>query len=348
MSLPSKSPSTVLTFENSCSGDAYIVVVWLLSNDETDSTLDEDEIEFTNTNRCLDMLQAADGFLACLEEHREKTGIDLHGRIGIATGDVISGVLGLLQPRFCVFGEGMCHAAELEQAGVKGTVHCSNEFLEFITGQHKSTSQRKASFSAELRFEFSKTVKVVSPCKSAILRRKSAATVREMEKKGRLIRQRSSMTAAPATSRGEFNPIPPDPLFSPSTWLSSSSGTYGLATSIDTGSFGLATSINKYGNFPQFITCPYHERYLSRSIDEYGTLLVMRGMPVMQGTSSTVLSKLDCSTSVPKLLQHESDQVLPDDNTATHVEHLLRPIVQITANIVDRQASPDFDDIVPS
>jgi hypothetical protein len=169
-----------------------------------------------------------------------------------------------------------------------------------------------------------------------------------MEKKGRLLIQRNSMTAAPAEASGEFNPIPLAPLFSPSTRLSSSSGTYGLATSIDTGVFGLATSINKYGNFPQFDSCPYHERYLSRSIDEYGTLLVMRGMPVMQGTSSTVLSKLDCSTSVPKLLQHESDQVLPDDNTATHVEHLLRPIVQITANIVDRQASPDFDDIVPS
>jgi hypothetical protein len=93
---------------------------------------------------------------------------------------------------------------------------------------------------------------------------------------------------------------------------------------------------------------------------------VMRGMPVMQGTWSTVRSKLDCSTSVPKLLQHESDQVLPgstsvpkllqhesdqvlpDDNTATHVEHLLRPIVQTTANNVDRQTSPGFDEIVPA
>jgi hypothetical protein len=98
---------------------------------------------------------------------------------------------------------------------------------------------------------------------------------------------------------------------------------------------------------------------------------VMRGMPVMRGTSSTVRSKLDCSTSVPKLLQHESDQVLPgltsvpsllqhesdqvlpnqvlpDENTATHVEHLLRPIVQTTANNVDRQTSPGFDEIVPA
>ena len=337
MSLPFKFPSTVLTCENSCSGDAYIVVVWLLSTDETDSTLDEEQIEFTNTNRCLDMLMVADGLLTCLEEHRTKTGIDLHGRIGIATGDVISGVLGLLQPRFCVFGEGMCHAAELEQAGVKGSVHCSNEFLEFITGQYKSTLQRKASFSAELRFEFSKSMKVSSPCKSALIRRKSAAVVRRMEEQGKLLREQNLMAAAPAASRGEFNPISSVPRFRPSTLLPYSSGT-----------FGLATSINMYGNFPQFITCPYHEQYLSRSIDEYGTLLVMRGMPVMRGTSSTVRSKLDCSTSVPKLLQHESEQVLPDENTATHVEHLLRPIVQTTANNVDRQASPGFDEIVPS
>jgi hypothetical protein len=324
MSLPSKSPSTVLTFENSCSGDAYIVVVWLLSNDETDSTLDEDEIEFTNTNRCLDMLQAADGFLACLEEHREKTGIDLHGRIGIATGDVISGVLGLLQPRFCVFGEGMCHAAELEQAGVKGAAHCSSEFLEFVTGKHKSVNQRKASFSAELRYEFARSKKVLDQCKSALLRRKSAATVQEMENKGRLLREGNSMTAASAGSCEEFNPIP---LFSRSTRLSASSGTPGLATSIDTGTFGLTTSINRCGNFPLFATC---ELLLSRSIDEYGTLLVMRGMTV------------------------------PDDNTATHVDDGARrqysdtrtatlcAIVQKTANKVDRQTSPGFDEIVPS
>jgi hypothetical protein len=199
-----------------------------------------------------------------------------------------------------------------------------------------------------------------------------------MEEQGKLLREQNLMAAAPAASRGEFNPISPVPRFRPSTLLPYSSGT-----------FGLATSINMYGNFPQFITCPYHEQYLSRSIDEYGTLLVMRGMPVMRGTSSTVRSKLDCSTSVPKLLQHESDQVLPgstsvpkllqhesdqvlpgltsvpsllqhesdqvlpnqvlpDENTATHVEHLLRPIVQTTANNVDRQTSPGFDEIMPS
>ena len=93
MCLLLKSPITVLTCEHACSGDAYIVVVWL---DEQESALDEDRIEIINTKRCINILKVADGILSCLAEHREKTGIDLHGRIGVATGDVISGVLGLL------------------------------------------------------------------------------------------------------------------------------------------------------------------------------------------------------------------------------------------------------------
>ena len=105
-----------------------------MSGDEDNCRLDDERMATVNQNLCLDMLKVADGLLSCLEEHREKTGIDLHGRIGVATGVVISGVVGLLQPRFCVFGEGMCLAAELEQTGAKDTVHCSTEFLQFVTG----------------------------------------------------------------------------------------------------------------------------------------------------------------------------------------------------------------------
>ena len=85
---------------------------WLLSDNEDDEGLNERN-EDTSHRRCVDMLKVADGILSCIDEHRERTGVELHARIGIATGDVISGVLGLLQPRFCVFGEGMCRAAEL-------------------------------------------------------------------------------------------------------------------------------------------------------------------------------------------------------------------------------------------
>jgi hypothetical protein len=260
MSLRLKSMITALTCEHTCSGDAYIVVAWLLSNDEEGSTLDEEHIEIINTKRCIDMLKVADGLLSCLEEHREKTGIDLHGRIGVATGDVISGVLGLLQPRFCVFGEGMCLAAELEQTGAKGTVHCSTEFLQLIAGE------RKASFNAELLFEYSTS----KNSKKGLLRQKSDAIVSRMEKQGRLLRQQNEKAAEPAASSQEFKPIPP----------------FRLSDS----PFGLARSIDVDGNF---LSCYGHEQHLRRMIDKYGML-------VMSGTSSTVLSKLDLSTSVPK------------------------------------------------
>jgi len=52
----------------------------------------------------------------------------------------------LQQPRFCVFGEGVNEAAELEQTGKKDAVHCSSEFLEILTTAkaHDIMSRRHA------------------------------------------------------------------------------------------------------------------------------------------------------------------------------------------------------------
>ena len=78
------------------------------------------------------MLKVAEGVIAQLAAHRERSGIDLHGRIGIALGSTVSGVIGRLQPRFAVFGEAMSAAAELEQTGIRDAVHCSEDFLRCI------------------------------------------------------------------------------------------------------------------------------------------------------------------------------------------------------------------------
>ena len=80
-------------------GDAYIVVGWLSPNTEPNL-----ETARFNQRKCRDMLILANFILSGLITHREKTGVDLHGRIGIAVGNVVSGVLGRLQPRFAVFG----------------------------------------------------------------------------------------------------------------------------------------------------------------------------------------------------------------------------------------------------
>lgn len=105
-------------------GDAYIVVGWLNSVGDDASTKEE------NNARCLDMLILADGILSAVSKHRARTGVDLHARIGIATGDVICGVMGVLQPRFALYGQATTHAATLEEKGTKGAVHCSPDFYE--------------------------------------------------------------------------------------------------------------------------------------------------------------------------------------------------------------------------
>lgn len=99
---------------------------WLPPEDDEPARISE-----TRT-RCVDMLMVADGLIAQLATHRKRSGIDLHGRIGISLGSTESGVLGRLQPRFVVFGEAMSAAAELEQTGVKDAAHCSVDFLECI------------------------------------------------------------------------------------------------------------------------------------------------------------------------------------------------------------------------
>ena len=76
--------------------------------------------------------------------------MDLHGRIGVASGDVVSGVLGRLQPRFCVFGEAMSQAAVLEATGARDSVHCSADFLDYLNGRNTAESRRMGCFSAEI------------------------------------------------------------------------------------------------------------------------------------------------------------------------------------------------------
>ena len=96
------------------------------------------------------MLAVAKGLISRMVSHRESTGVDLHGRIGVSVGPVISGVLGVLQPRFVVYGPAMTTAADLESTGKRDAVHCSSEFLECIC--RVARARRRSAFSAELAF----------------------------------------------------------------------------------------------------------------------------------------------------------------------------------------------------
>ena len=113
-------------------GDAYIVVDWLAPGDLGNLSQDNQH-NICNLCLYLDTLIVANNILAVLARCREEKGIDVHARIGIGTGEVISGVMGRLQPRFCVYGEAMNEAAENERQGLADTVHCSQDFFDVVT-----------------------------------------------------------------------------------------------------------------------------------------------------------------------------------------------------------------------
>ncbi len=89
-------------------GDAYMAVAGLPER-SPDHTM-------RMARMALDMLTA-------IERVRADTGLDLNMRIGMASGPVISGVIGTRKFSFDVWGDAVNIAARLENLGAKGRVH---------------------------------------------------------------------------------------------------------------------------------------------------------------------------------------------------------------------------------
>jgi hypothetical protein len=205
-------------------------------------------------------------------------GIDLHGRIGIATGDVISGVLGRLQPRFCVFGEAMSQAAELEESGIKDAVHCSTEFLECITRNEQTHCNHSESFSAEIAFHQQSQTLQKAKCSNNRVRsnhRKGVAVVERMLQVGMLHVQQNMMLAQPTGGaeyqRGHQISPPPGGGASERGWGGRREDD--LQVPDFNSLFHLSKSINASGNFWAWNHEGSSDRELRITIDRDGTLL---------------------------------------------------------------------------
>ena len=108
-------------------GDAYIVAA-LLSEDHS------------SKKQCLGMMAVAKAMIEALGQHHRDTGEQLHCRIGLAVGDVTTGVLGHLQPRFHITGPGLQAAESLEQtAPMQDTLHASEDFLKLVSDRANGT-----------------------------------------------------------------------------------------------------------------------------------------------------------------------------------------------------------------
>jgi class 3 adenylate cyclase len=129
-------------------GDAYIIVGWLHKNHCPSESWDASslsclagmteatrDLELEDVQQCADMLCVAGDMLDIVNRLRSQTMIHWNVRIGIAIGSVIAGMLGKHQMRFSVLGEAMQHIARLETMGKPGRVHCSADFVNFVSSR---------------------------------------------------------------------------------------------------------------------------------------------------------------------------------------------------------------------
>ncbi|KAL3268643.1 hypothetical protein HHI36_007747 [Cryptolaemus montrouzieri] len=108
-------------------GDAYMVVSGLpIKNDNQHAA----EI----ATMSLHLLSTVSKFTI---RHRQKEKLLL--RIGIHSGPVCAGVVGLKMPRYCLFGDTVNTASRMESTGMPLKIHCSKQcrdLLEIVGGYH--------------------------------------------------------------------------------------------------------------------------------------------------------------------------------------------------------------------
>lgn len=91
----------------------------------------------TRKDHAVACVELATEMIAVIRKCFDRTGQSLQVRIGIHSGQVISGVVGLLRPQFSLFGDTVNMASRMESTGEDGMIHVSRATHQLLINDYR-------------------------------------------------------------------------------------------------------------------------------------------------------------------------------------------------------------------